>query len=69
MRARGRGRGRAADTGVPVPADRSSDRRGENGPRGEDQEGPIPRALGHEERRGQGALRRAMRMCSSPSAG
>ena len=46
--------GRAADPGVPVPPDRPADRGGQNGPRGEGQEGAVPGALGHEERGRQG---------------
>ena len=38
---------RAADPGVPLPADRSSGRRGRDRPRRQRQEGPVPGALGH----------------------
>ena len=50
MRARRAGRRRAADPGVPVPADRPADRRREDRQGRQRQEGPVPRALGHEER-------------------
>ena len=46
----GRGGGRAADPGVPVPADGPAGRRRQDRPRGEGEEGPIPRAVGHAER-------------------
>ena len=42
-----RGRRHPADSGVPVPADRPARRRGEDRPRGQRQEGPVPRAEGH----------------------
>ena len=45
-----RGGGRAADPGLPVPADRPADRRGQDRPRRQREEGPVPRALGHGER-------------------
>ena len=46
----GRGGRRAADPGLPLPADRSPHRRRQDRPRGQGQEGPVPGALGHEER-------------------
>ena len=53
VRAAGAGRRRAADPGLPVPADRSADRRRQDRPRRQGQEGAVPGALGHEERRRQ----------------
>ena len=48
-----RSRRRAADPGVPQPADRPPGRRGRDRQAGQRQEGPVPRAVGHEERRRQ----------------
>ena len=53
MRARRRGGRRAADPGLPVPPDRPAGGGGEDRPGGQGQEGPVPGALGHEERRRQ----------------
>ena len=44
--------------GLPVPADRPADGSGEDRPRRQRQEGPVPRALGHGERGGQDHRRR-----------
>ena len=49
MRVARRGR-RAANPGLPVPADRSADRRRQNRKSRQRQEGPVPGALGHAER-------------------
>ena len=49
--------------GFPVPADRSAGRRGRDRPRGQRQEGPVPRALGHGQCRRQGHRRRQSRTC------
>ena len=54
----GRGRGHPADPGLPVPPDRPPDRRRQDRPGGQREEGPVPRALGHGERRRQGDRRR-----------
>ncbi len=52
----GRGSGRcAANPGVPVPPDRFHPCRGAQRQAGEYQEGPVPFAVGYEERGGQGA--------------
>ena len=58
MRARGGSRRRAADPGVPLPPDRPADCRRRDRPRGQRQEGPVPGALGHEERGRQDRRRR-----------
>ena len=52
-----RGGRRAADPGLPLPPDRPFGRGGAHRPRGQRQEGAVPRALGHEER-GREARRR-----------
>ena len=49
---------RAADPGVPLPPDRPADRRGEDRQDGQRQEGPVPGAVGHEERGGENHRRR-----------
>ena len=54
----GAGGRRAADPGVPVPADRSAGRRREDRQGRQRQEGPVPRAVGHEERGRQDHRRR-----------
>ena len=58
MRARRRGRRRPADPGLPVPPDRPPRRGGQDRPGRQRQEGPVPGALGHGERRRQGHGRR-----------
>src|SRR5215813_8065200 len=58
MRARCSSRGRAADSRLPVPADRSPCCRGRDRARGQRQEGPVLGALGHGERRRQDYRRR-----------
>ena len=54
----GAGRGRAADPGVPVPADRSAAGGGRDRQGRQCQEGSIPGAVGHGERRRQDHRRR-----------
>ncbi len=63
--ARGRGRGRrAADAGVPVPADRLHPGGRARRPAGQHQEGPVPRARGHD---GRSWPRRAPRAAPTTS--
>src|SRR5688572_14579439 len=50
MRGSGRGRRHPADPGIPLPADRPPRRRRADRPRGQREEGPVSRAVGHEER-------------------
>ena len=68
MRARRRGGRRAADPGLPLPPDRSAARRRRDRPRHQCQEGPVPRALGHEECRGEDRLDRQSRTSCCASA-
>ena len=58
MRARRRGRRHPADPGLPLPPDRPSGRRRQDRPGRQREEGPVPGALGHGERRRQGHGRR-----------
>ena len=53
-----RGGRRPADSSVPVPADRPARRRRQDRPRRQRQEGPVPGALGHEQRRREDDRRR-----------
>ena len=69
MRARRRGRRPVADPRLPLPADRSHHRRGENRTSRQYQEGSVPGALGHGPRRRTRRARPAPAACSSPSAG
>src|SRR5665809_97821 len=48
-----RGRGYVADSGLSLPPDRPSARRGAGRKAGQRQEGPVPGALGHAPRGGQ----------------
>ena len=57
----GRRRRRPADSGVPLPPDRPARRRGEDRPRRQHQEGPVPRARRHPPRGRQGASTPATR--------
>ena len=63
MRARRAKRRRVADPGVPVAADRSAGRGGADRQGGQRQEGPVPGAVGHEERRRQRSPAPAMPTC------
>ena len=67
-RAGRRGRRRAADSRVPLAADRSARRRRADRARRQHQEGPVPRARRHAPRDRQGHRRRQPAACSSPSA-
>ena len=58
LRSGGRGRRRPADPGLPVAPDRPPARRRRHRRRDQHQEGPVPRAVGHAERRRQGRLDR-----------
>ena len=77
VRAGRRSRRHSADPGVPVPADRPAGRRRKDRPRGQRQEGPVPRALGHGEcrredhgrRQPQCARHRARRLVRLQHAG
>ena len=57
-----RGR-RVANPGVPLPADRSADRRRQDGQSRQRQERPVPGALGHEERGREDHRRRTTTTC------
>ena len=63
-----RGRRRPADSGLPVAPDRPPARRRPHRRGDQRQEGPVPRALGHAERRRQDRLDRQRRASCSASA-
>ena len=60
----GRGPGSRPDPRVPLPPDRPRPRLRPERPPGQRQEGPVPGAVGHAERRGEAPERRAARTCS-----
>ena len=68
VRHRRRSRRHPADPRLPLPPDRPADRRRQDRQGGERQEGPVPGAVGHEERRRQDHRLGQSRTCWSPSA-